>query len=82
MCEELLKFKEKNHIKLWCILGDFNVMRKQDEKIGCQPLDSYKNKMKDFSELIENINGEAKSRLDRTLMWNGWMFGHNVNNRL
>ena len=85
MWEDLLRIKEQSNITMWCMLGDFNAVRKQDERIGCQPLGSYKKDMKEFNEFIENMelfdipmigrrytwyrtNGEAKSRLDRTLM--------------
>jgi len=75
-------------------------VRKQDERIGCQPLGSYKKEMKDFNEFIEKMelfdipmvgrrytwyrtNGrQNKDWIGHYCPWNGWMFGHNVNNML
>ncbi|GKV35665.1 hypothetical protein SLEP1_g43906 [Rubroshorea leprosula] len=82
-----LKLVITNKGGCWCLMGDFNITRNQQEKSGDR---GVSNGMRVFNEFIRDMelvdlpligrkftwykpNGEAMSRLDRFLMTEDWM---------
>lgn len=75
--------------ELWCICGDFNAIRSENERRGVAS-GSRRKEMKDFSEWINNLhlidlplerrkytwykeNGSSCSRIDRFLISKAWL---------
>ncbi|GKV27405.1 hypothetical protein SLEP1_g36578 [Rubroshorea leprosula] len=71
----------------WCLAGDFNAVRKEEERAGCRELTR---EMRDFDDFIQNTglidlplmgrkytwynsNGQYMSRIDRFLLTEEWI---------
>ena len=52
MWEDLIKCVQDDTNKVWCVVGDFDVIRKQDKRIGISLNRSNRKEMEEFNEFI------------------------------
>jgi len=82
--EEINEFIRLQNNKVWCVIGDFNFVRRQEERRSLFLASDYSRDIRGFNDFVDvpmvgrkftwyKPNGSFKSRIDRVLVSREWL---------
>ena len=69
MWEQIRQLRDLSPGVLWCILGDFNSIMRQEERVGLSQRGEIDSNMEDFNEWIEDLQVEDVPSVGRKFTW-------------
>ncbi|RZB52284.1 Phosphatidylinositol/phosphatidylcholine transfer protein SFH9, partial [Glycine soja] len=67
--EEILQLKTASQATMWCVLGDFNSIRHQDERVSSAQSVSVDPRISEFNAWISDMNLEDVRSVGRRFTW-------------
>jgi len=69
--EEILDKKRSTTVENWCIIGDFNCIRRMDERVGDGTIGEKEGKggLREYSKFIDDMEAEGLPMIGRRYTW-------------